>query len=179
MIKTLVIGNASNVLEDIKKVDLESFDWIISVNRALLLFPTISTHWITLHPENLPSWETELQEPLPEECVVISFHRERNLLGNRIRYQVDEEFDYLFEGQTNSGSSGLYGVKYSIEKLKSDQTVLVGVPMDPILCHYSDSEFWAEGESFWNTWVNLKNHLIDNGVRSLSGRTKTLLGAPE
>lgn len=178
MIKTLVVGSANTVLMDISHVDLEEFDHIIAVNRAIFMMPK-ATHWITLHPERLPEWETELRDPLPEECVVVSFDRQKNILGNRITYEVDETLDYLFPGTANSGSSGLYAVKYSLERLNSDLTVLAGVPMDPIACHYSSDEIWTEGEDFWDSWVRVKDLLIDRNVRSLSGRTSKLLGLPD
>lgn len=178
MSKTLIIGSANTVLADLKRVDLKNFDHVIAVNKAILLFPG-ATHWITLHPENLPSWESSLSEPLPEDCVVVSFKRDKTLTGSRIVYEVDEEFEYLFEGQSNSGSSGLYAVKYALERLNSSSVVLAGVPMDPQMCHYSIDEIWEEGEIFWSTWVAMKDFLIAKNVRSLSGRTMDLLGAPE
>ena len=178
MTKTLVIGSANNVLQDMAQVNLTDFDYIIAVNKAILMYPS-ATHWVTLHPERLPEWETELREPLPEECVVVSFDRKTNLLGCEIRYEVDDTLDYLFPNTCNSGSSGLFAVKYALERLNSDSVVLAGVPMDPILCHYSDSEFWSEGETFWDSWVQVKDLLIDRNVRSLSGRTSKLLGLPD
>ena len=178
MIKTLVIGSADCVLQDLTRLDLTSFNYIIAVNRSILLYPS-ATHWVTLHPEKLIEWETELRDPLPEECVVVSFDRKQNLLGNRITFQVDDTLDYLFPGCANSGSSGLFAVKYAIEKLRSESTILAGVPMDPINCHYSETEIWTEGETFWDSWVRTKDFLIDNGVRSLSGRTMNLLGLPD
>lgn len=176
--KTLIIGSGNSVLQDLARVNMDDFDYVIAVNKAITLFPRV-THWITLHPENLPSWESLLDEPLAEDCVVVSFDRSKNKVGNRIVYEIDEAFDYLFEGQANSGSSGLYAVKYALERLNSTSVVLAGVPMDPKMCHYSEDEVWIEGESFWNTWVAIGGLLRDSGVRSLSGRTMELLGAPE
>lgn len=169
--KTLIIGYASNVLDDVAKVKFSDFDYVIAVNRAITLFPKADI-WITLHPEYFADWEPDDLSP---ETKIVTFDRTRNALGNVIKYEVDEVFPYLFDGQENSGSSGLYAVKYSIEVLNSTETVLAGIPMDPSLPHHGESDPWSTDE-FWETWVNMADHLRSNNVRSLSGRTSELLG---
>lgn len=170
--KVLIIGSADCLLADMERVNLSDFDKIIAVNKAFLLYPG-SDFWITLHPENLQRWKPEGVERA--KTTVVSFSKTVNTLGNKINYTIDETFPYLFDGQTNSGSSGMYAVKYAMEILKASEIVLAGVPMDPHIGHIDDASAWIEGNEFWQTWENMAWKLRAHNVKSLSGRTADLL----
>lgn len=170
--KTLVIGYAANVLDDMAKVNLDEFDHVIAVNKAITLYPSADV-WISLHPEKMHMWSQ-----IRVGSKVVSFNKYVNNVGDQIKYEIDEEFPYLFKGQSNSGSSGLYAVKYALEVLRSDEVVLAGVPMDPELSHHDDTDAWKEQwgvEDFWQTWVSMADFLRKKNVWSLSGRTAELL----
>jgi hypothetical protein len=168
--KVLIIGSAECVMDDIKQIDIKSFDKVIAVNKAFNLFPGADI-WITLHPEKLKLWSPNK----PMNAKVITFNKFMNSLGSKINYEIDEEFPYLFDGQESSGSSGLYAVKYAIEVLKSNDITLAGIPMDPDMGHIDNVEKWIEGKIFWETWENMAWKLRAHNVKSLSGRTKFLL----
>lgn len=76
-----------------------------------------------------------------------------------------------------SGSSGLYAVKLLMDR-GFRKVVLAGVPMDAAGGHFFDPAEWGEVSSFWQVWLEQLPRLEDK-VKSMSGRTRELLGAPD
>jgi hypothetical protein len=85
--------------------------------------------------------------------------------------------DYRWPGMTLSGSSGLFAVKAALEVLGADRVVLAGVPMSTDQRHFNKGEPWAKGAPYLDAW-RIALPFIRDRVRSLSGFTRDLLGAP-
>lgn len=75
-----------------------------------------------------------------------------------------------------SGSSGLFAVKVALIDLGYEDVVLCGVPMTATP-HFDDNVPWPEVDLFKLGWEQALPQ-IDGRVRSMSGWTRELLGAP-
>ena len=74
------------------------------------------------------------------------------------------------------GSSGLFAVKAAIEH-GFDRIVLAGIPMTAEGQHFLRPWSWDEWARFWAAWGEHREE-ISPYVRSMSGRTRDMLGAP-
>lgn len=87
------------------------------------------------------------------------------------------------------GSSGLLAVAVAYE-MGADQVVLCGVPMTE-RPHFPESEEhdgegdWVHADSHWRAWKRKlrrddhRSRYLQENVRSMSGRTREVLGAPD
>ena len=152
--RVLVIGCGANVERELSQVDRSSFDCIIGVNRAALLYGPVDLH-VTLHPETYAR------------------QKQARLISWRAMEGVDEVFDFAWRKHGNSGSSGLYAVKYALERLNAESVTLAGVGIDKGPHIYSTSD-WAQAEQFQKTWIEVVDKLRGR-VFSLGGWTAKLL----
>lgn len=90
---------------------------------------------------------------------------------------MDSVEDYRWPGMTASGSSGLYAVKLLMDR-GFDRIILAGVPMQASGAHFFDPKDWDEVDAFWQTWLDQANR-INGIVKSMSGRTREIFGAPD
>jgi hypothetical protein len=179
MPSALVLGGAASVWDDLAQARaLGTFDAVFAVNDAAAAYPGEIEWMATLHPEHLHRWLTERERggyPRPRFLAAHAgngYDTERRA-GIRLDYQTPECWPGL---SSSSGSSGLFATKVAIEK-GFDRVVLCGVPMDPQAPHFFDPQPWQAGINFWEAWELALPHLRDK-VRSMSGRTRELLGAP-
>lgn len=154
--KVLVIGSGHNVKAELAMIDRDGFDKVIGVNRAAELFGPVDIH-ISLHPDKFAK---------NKQAHFVSFTQ---MPG------VDEVLDYVWpDTKGKSGSSGLYAVKYAIERLQADLVVLAGVGMDTAPHVYNNCN-WKQAEILRTTWAEVRSRLIGKVV-SLGGYTAELLG---
>lgn len=154
--KVLVIGSGNNVEEELSMIDRGDFDKIIGVNKAAILFGPVDIH-VSLHPDVYAKLK---------QGYFVSFVQIQG---------VDEVFDYVWPNSDGkSGSSGLYAVKYALERLHADSVVLAGVGMDTSPHVYNNCN-WRQAEVFRHTWGEVASRLIGK-VTSLGGYTAELLG---
>lgn len=86
--------------------------------------------------------------------------------------------DYLFPGQTSSGTSGLFALKVALIDLGFDRAVLCGMPMRDDGAHLRDAnEPWLGETMHWAGWLEAYPQ-IKARARSMGGRTAELLGRP-
>lgn len=162
--RVLVIGAGKAVKEELARVDRADFDKVLSVNRAALLFAPVDVH-LSLHPQE---WAQRKVAWFVSFCGYRKAGKE----------WVDEIFDYQWpEYPANSGSSGLYAVKYAMERLGAAEVVLAGVGMDTTP-HVYDNRAWKQAERFRHTWEKVAPRLTGR-VTSLGGWTAQLLGQPK
>lgn len=149
----LVIGSGHGVEKELAQIDRESFDTIIGVNRAAILYGPVDIH-CSLHPEDFARVKAG------------------HFVSHREYPGVDEVFPCLWRKGGNSGSSGLYAVKYALRVLDSQDITLAGVGMEgPHIYNPSD---WAAARIFQKTWVEVADELRGK-VTSLGGWTARLL----
>lgn len=150
---------------------------VVACNDAGAEWPGDLDGWVSLHPQffTRKGWLEKRQGPPPKR---IFAHHAADKAVHRGRYPVGIEFtDYKFPGQERSGSSGLFAAKVALIDLGFDRAVLCGISMDP-RPHFFDHEGWRSAEGFRSAWLAVPQEYRDR-MRSMSGWTRTLLGAPE
>lgn len=160
----LVLGSA-----DCLREDLEGFfafrphrkDWlVIAVNESGIVYPRTIDHWVTLHPQKLKIWERRRQGP-----------------SGYLTWGTDQ-WRHLVDRVATVwaiGSSGLFGVKISLEDLGCERVVGAGMPMDG-RPHIRRGP-WTEFEVHRRGWLEML-HRLEGRARFMSGWTRELLGGP-
>lgn len=177
----LVIGSAACVAQDIDaaRAIIGEPDGVVCCNEAGVLWPTRFDAWVSLHPHFFDSaanrrWAARRDEKgLPRPKLYVAheqppahFCRPLDLLtANR------------FPGQRNSGSSGMFAAKVALVDLGFDTAVLCGIPLDP-QPHFHDDKPWADAMNYHAAWREIPSEFRKR-MRSMSGWTRELLGAPE
>lgn len=154
-IRVLVIASGPNVREHLDRVNRDEFDAVIGVNQAAIDFGPVDYH-CTLHP---------LEYAPKRACTWVVAHR--------MTMGVKEVFPPAWRHGGSSGSSGLYAVKYALQKLQADEVILAGVEItsEP---HYYTAVDWAQAKLFQRTWIEVQDQLKGK-VCSLGGWTAELL----
>lgn len=150
---------------------------IMAVNDAYLALPVVH-HLVSYHDELLFPWlmikgprflNNGVWQAQPEPPVVCHSQREGKAVD---RVWVFEE---------GGGSSSFFGVQIALE-LGYERIVLCGVPFDASGRFYFPP--WQNGHDYagtdgWEIWEKWHAEGKLEAVRSMSGRTRTLLGQPE
>jgi hypothetical protein len=169
----LILGRAFSVWDEIKAAKkLHNFDVIIAVNRMGRDYKKPFQHWVSYHPDFFTQWRHERREPLPEGLMYWTGIVKSQRLGDPARLKIPLQF-CKFSG----GSSGMLAVKVAIDGLGLERVVLAGIPMENSP-RYDDPSKWREAEAYWHCWLAEKDWMAGR-VRSMGGRTRTFLGAPD
>ena len=156
-------------LETFTRAYRSPFD-VIAVNDAGWLYEGVVDHWATLHPELFPEW---LENRPDRDGVQFWTAPDRTR-----RFPL---LDYNTIAHWGTGSSSLFAVTVALY-MGYDRIVLCGVPME--------SQPHADGASTWEgePWPDREVQIHREGwryhrdklgaVRSMSGWTRDLLGAP-
>jgi hypothetical protein len=159
----LVVGSAQCVWQDTAALlAMATPDIVIAVNDMIHLWPGPIEHAASLHPDKLNGWlAARAAKGLTMPRMVWS-HRRCAPVTN-----VASEW---------RGSSGLLGIKVAIYEQGFAGAVAVGMPMnhDP---HVNEQNPWPSGHAFRDGWT-LQRAKLKPRVRSMSGWTRELLGAP-
>ncbi len=177
MANALVVGCANNVWADVKAAqELTKFDRVYCVKLAGVHWPEDDFTWCTLHPEFMDKYESErasLGLPKGYEIVApmsneVGQHGQKGNINRRITYR--------YEGMNSSASSGIYAAKIALGDGYS-KVILAGVPLDGKLGHFTRGKPWAQVDSFNNGFNKSVPHMMGK-VKSMSGKTRDVLGAP-
>lgn len=144
---------------------------IMAVNDIGAHLHDTVAHWVSLHPEYLPGWRN---------------YRQRHCYGNGQvpichSQLVAEGVDVTWRLGNLGGTSGLYACFIGL-MLGYTEIVLAGIPMDNS-GHYFDPP-WTQQTGFSDdhatklSWEWAKVEIFGDRVRSLSGWTRDILGAP-
>ena len=181
MSRAIILGGAECVWGDLAALERMTGTWdglVIAVNDVGVHWTRRLDHWVSLHPEKLVRRDPGHPKKWP-------WVRQRAHHGhpngyetwtrNTKRIAVDHRIP-AWPG----GSSGLLAVNVAAA-LHCDRVVLVGVPMDK-QPHFRESGVHVRGRN-WNPNAHWKKWLAHEGdlrgwVRSMSGRTRDLLGEP-
>jgi len=172
----LVLGGASCLRADIEAY-AGPFQGVVACNEAGAEWDGALDAWVSLHPMNFigKGWIEKRSGPPARRLLA---HEESKRAMWQDRYPAGIAFtDYRFPGQNRSGSSGLFAAKVALVDLGFDRAVLCGVPLTETP-HFFDREDWRGAEGFRSSWLALPEEYRDR-MRSMSGWTRTLLGAPE
>lgn len=178
MTATLVLGGASTLWRDVSgAMDLGRFDAVVACNDAGAVWPGYLDAIVSLHAEKLGFWLERREQAGfdPPDRVVGHDTAKRSVL--RITDRVTDFVEYRFDGQRDSGSSGLFALKYALEDLGCDRAVLCGVPMIATGAHFFDLTPWGGAVAHRRGWSQALT-VIGDRARSMSGWSADLLGVP-
>lgn len=166
-----VIGGADCVFDDIIKAhEIVSPDVVIAVNDAIAYYGGNVDIAATLHPRYL----------IEKQWIAARKKRKYNdiprVFAQSERKHVTDILDYQWPEMTFTGSSGHYGVKVALEVVDASHVVCCGIPMDT-RPHFNDPRQWEDVKRFWEQW-ELSLPRLSGRVKSMSGRTRDLLGEP-
>lgn len=161
--KALILGSAITLWDDIDAaLDLSEFDVVVAANEAGVAWSGILDAWVTLHPDEMAARiKRRQQRGYPDARVIVD------------HWQVE----YKFKGQRQSGSSGLFAVKYALVDMAVDRAVCCGIPIEVESGRIDGKSSWPAAPVFKQGWEQSLPHLKDK-VRSMSGWTSRLLGKP-
>lgn len=165
----LCVGGAECVWEDLAKVPDGWADLVVACNDVGTKLERMD-HWATLHPEHLERWQSVRRENgLSDDygIWVPPFVRQDMTLDREIN-----RLDHWV------GSSGLYTVTVA-KHLGATTVVCAGIPMDKSGHDHDPAYLWYKAPTFYDGWNNAVFEGYLDGVSSLSGWTRELLGAPK
>lgn len=180
MRRALVIGGADCLDADLAPLDPADFDVIIGTNDALYTIPPLDA-LATLHPERVTGggpryrWRERRAARGWPPVPVYTHHPDWT---DRDGFCVWRDEDALMRVIWTRGSSGLYAVGVALHALGADTVLLAGCPMDERPNRYRTEPTWRQHGRYWTGWIHAHDRGLLDGVRSMSGRTRELLGAP-
>jgi hypothetical protein len=161
-----VLGGARGVwaeLDQLEHLAGRRPDLIVGTNDAGAIYPGRLDAWATLHHERFNEWK-------------------RRRVGNQDYRAFIHAPLVGCEGEAVpdrwAGSSGLFAAQIALSHLKARRVVLCGVPLDADRAHFFNSASWDDAVIFRRGFVAALPVIRDT-VRSLSGWTRDLLGAPD
>ena len=152
------------------------FDAIYCVKMAGIHWRGGRFIWVGLHPE----WQAGYSDQRKALGLHMDFETvappdgELGTAGKG--HRIDRRVSYRYPGMNASASSGGYGAKVAIED-GFDRVVLAGVPMMTDASHFTRGKPWLQRDSFTIGFQESVKHFAGH-VRSMSGWTQELLGAP-
>lgn len=181
----LILGGAECVWEDLRALEqLMGRPWdgiVIAANDIGAHWPGRLDHWVTLHPENFVKWIT-LRRELGHQDGFTTWTPQNKLpklkgIPQPVTHRPVQNFA--------AGASGLLACVVALEKLGCVRGVLCGIPMTSTP-HFAESKSqvkgrkWSAADAHWKAWKDAKVLAkLAGRVKSLSGRTRDLLGAPD
>jgi len=151
-VNALILGSADCLQADIEAL-LEIGPWgglVIVVNESGVYYRGHIDHWVTMHGEKLDWWRSKREGSRDYTATVLP--------------KCD-------------GSSGGAATLFAVEVLGCERVVLVGMPMDT-RPHLGRGAEWTPATEHRPWWLEQLPRFKDH-VRSLSGWTRELLGAPD
>jgi len=169
MLKLLVLGGAACVWADAEKaLALGDYDAVCGVKDMIADWPGRLDYGVTLHPERAEQYLRERKASGYPGRPEIWGHKNS---GSGARVMVAKTT------QDWAGSSGLLAVKIGLLE-GFGRIVLAGVPMEASAGHYKRGQTWQQAPRYRSGWTAHKDEMLGT-VRSLSGWTRELLGAPD
>lgn len=168
----IILGGAKNVFDDLSVVEALGVNIgetpIIATNHAGRDWPAPFLAWVSFHAELFPSWlEARRADGMPDPETLWTTDRPLGPIPVDIPIQKAENW---------RGSSGLLAVTVGLH-MGFDRLILCGVPMDADQEHYDRPGRWVDAGNYRASWLNRRLDMAGK-VRSPSGWTKTILGAP-
>jgi hypothetical protein len=171
VIPALILGGASCVWNDVDAaLSLGEFFAVVACNDIGTAWAGELDAWVTLHPENMEGWIRQRASRGYPPAKRIVYHQWKG--GSP---KPDLVTAYNWHRSHKSASSGVFAAKVALE-IGCERGVLCGVPLT-MTAHFNDRGDWSAATSFHDGLMNAEPYLR-NKVRSMSGRTKEILGVP-
>lgn len=169
----LVLGGGDTLLDDLNRVaalDLQ-YEATVACNDAIAIPPVLLAA-VTLHPEKYHLWlGTRRSNGFPEPAFLFTHKVTKRFHEPSVRLT-----DYDFPGQEASMTSAVMAAKVAMLDLGFDKVVFCGVPMTKTP-HYFGGDIWDIADHYMKRWRSIAPE-YQARMRSLSGRTRDLLGEP-
>lgn len=170
MVRVLVVGGASCVWDDLERVPDGWATEVICVNDVGAYYDGEFRHWASLHPDKFPGWWA-VRQTLDKPKNRPTFWG-RTVPAGVDPGPVDAVVDHW------GGSSAGLAVRIALQELGADEVVMAGCPQTHTP-HFHTPRAWQHWDVYWRDWERLAKEGKLVNVRSLSGRTRELLGRPE
>lgn len=168
MLRGLILGGAACVWDDAEAaLKLGDYDAVCAVKDMIADWPGRVDYGVSLHPERNAGYLKERKRKGYPGRPQIWSHRNSGAGGRALTDRETTDW---------AGSSGLLAVKVLLAE-GFERIVLAGVPMTKEAGHYRRGEPWAQAKRYLGPWKARVDELRPF-VRSMSGYTKALLGAP-
>jgi len=160
----LIMGGARCVWDDARGWEGDR----MAVNDIGAHYKGTLRHWCSLHPEYFPGW--------------LKYREGHNYQGHVFTHSVKKVDGVQVAWHmlpTRGGSSGLFATIIAC-LLGYERIVLAGIPMDG-QGHYFDDpaeDYSQFGRPDMIEWAWAKENVFQGRVKSMSGKTRALLGAP-
>jgi len=174
--RALVLGGGAGVWDEVLTLEaLLGHQWselIVAANDVGAHWPRELHHWCTLHPQKMKGWMQKRAD--------YGFSNGFVTWGRNVKH-CDRSIHEMWPG----GSSGLLAVQVACV-VGATHVVLCGVPMTATP-HFRESteehivdgaRLWRHADKHWRAWERERERLQPI-VRSMSGRTRDMLGAPD
>lgn len=162
----VVLGGARGVWAELSALEAmlgRRPDLVVGTNDAGAVYPGHLDAWATLHHEQFVEWR-------------------RRRIGNR-------DYRAFIHAPLNgceaevvpelwSASSGGFAVQIALHVLGARRVILCGCPLDADRAHFFDHHKWTDADIF-RRGFEAALPVIRDTVRSMSGWTRDLLGAPD
>lgn len=168
MTTCVVIGSAACVFNDLRIVKAqcpELLQHVIAVKAIGAYWRGPLRAWVSLHPSQFPEHQAIRHARGYEPCSLLYAPRSLREYPGVISSIPDR-----------GGTSGMYAVDVALATLGYDRVVLAGVPMDSTP-YFNHNGSIVSLERYRDAWRRNQRRLAPV-VRSLSGWTKDLFGAP-
>ena len=175
--RVLVIGRAATVWDELAAArELSRFDALVVINVVGRDIKEPFDHWVSYHPELFRLWMEKRRVAGLPLYPQVKLWSGRSRSGKKLGYKLNLPlpFDHV---EMWGGSSGLLATVVALRRLEATHVVLCGVPMMST-ARMDDSTNWRLDEvtAYRGDWVKEAPRLTR--VRSMSGWTQELLGAP-
>jgi hypothetical protein len=174
----MCLGGADCVWADVLAwEEMYGREWdgvVIAANDVGAHWPRDLHHWVTLHGNKMPKWRAlRLRQQLPQTPF--------KTWGRAMRMSAQESQDTdAVIRPWSGGSSGMLAAQVAAE-IGCTRAVLCGIPMTQT-AHFSETHEhfhsqWLAANGHWRGWTRAQDKM-HGWCRSMSGRTRELLGAP-
>ncbi len=165
----LILGSGACLWRDLERARSQGLDnsQILAVNHAGAAYGGRIDHWASLHPDRFPDWRAD-RAGLDDTITYGPWMTP----GDRVDVCLPERW---------FGGSGLYAVQIALEILNAPRVVLAGIPLDGGPYFFETDYRFGSGAAlcrYHAAWTAAA-HFFDDRVRSLSGWSRELLGAPD
>lgn len=171
--RALVLGSANCLEQDIQAAtNLAPFEIIVAAKGAGVVWRGELDGWVSLHPDRMQKdRDARAANGYPEAGVHFGHQYKEGCTG------IDVWYDYKFEGQIRSGSSGLYAVKVALDYFNADKVVMCGIPLLKDEGRIDGMKTWNGASSFHQGFEQAIPAFKDR-VRSMGGWTALRVGLP-
>lgn len=167
--RCLILGSANCLRDDITRaLQLGEYEGVVAAKHGGVEWTGELDAWVSLHPD-------KFRDLIKARAAKNSPPAERHF-GHRPFEDVCEGTEYKFEGQSRSGSSGLFACKVAID-LGFNRLVLCGIPLDKEQGRIDGKDHWNGASAFKQGFLEAIP-IMAGRARSMSGWTQAMLGTP-